>query len=91
MGASLRRWYWNRGLNEGKEHVLWTSEGLQVGDQQGGRPSWRKVVGKFKKQQKDHVAGENLGQRHGYLASKTAGGQGGDVNFDTVGQGALEG
>lgn len=31
------------------------------------------------------------GQRHGYLASKTSGGQGGDVNFDTVGQGALEG
>lgn len=52
----------NRDLNEGKENVMWTSEGLQVGDQQGGRPSWRKVVGKFKKQQKDHVAGENLGR-----------------------------
>lgn len=65
----------NWGLDE-VEEVMWTSEGLQMWAQQGGRLSWRNVPDMFKKQQKDQFGWrKDLGQRHGDLATKAARGR----------------
>lgn len=51
--------------------VMWTSKGLQVGEEQGRRLSQRKTLGQFKEQQKDQ-----RGQREPGAEARRLGQQG---------------